>query len=106
MVYGVCRAMLRDVHEAEDATQQVFLSAHKAHLEGAVVRDPAAWLVAIARNECRARITAGMRRPLPVADEDLDLLPAVTTSTVGARRRRSFGPRWRRFPRVSAKRWC
>ena len=77
MVYGVCRAMLRDVHEAEDATQQVFLSAHKAVLGGATVRDPAAWLATISRNECRARIAAGMRRPLPVADEDLDLLPTV-----------------------------
>lgn len=75
MVYGICRAMLRDVHEAEDATQQVFLSAHKALLGGVEVRDPGGWLATIARNECRARIAAGMRRPLPVADEDLDSIP-------------------------------
>src|SRR5262245_56714618 len=76
MVYGVCRAMLRDVHEAEDATQQVFLSAYEALLGGASVRESGAWLAAIARNECRARIAAGMRHPLPLGDEDLDLLPA------------------------------
>ncbi|HEX4745923.1 MAG TPA: sigma-70 family RNA polymerase sigma factor [Gaiellaceae bacterium] len=76
MVYGICRAMLRDVHEAEDATQQVFLSAHKALLGGAQVRDPAGWLATIARNECRARAVAGMRRPLALAGEDLDALPA------------------------------
>ena len=78
MVYGVCRAMLRDVHEAEDATQQVFLAAYQALLGGAAVRDPARWLGTIARNECRARIATGMRRPLSVAEEDLDLLPAVS----------------------------
>lgn len=75
MVYGICRAMLRDVHEAEDATQQVFLSAHKALLGGAAVRDAGGWLATIARNECRARIAAGMRRPLPVAEEDLEAIP-------------------------------
>jgi RNA polymerase sigma-70 factor (ECF subfamily) len=76
MVYGLCRAMLRDVHEAEDATQQVFLSGYQALLGGARVREPGAWLATIARNECRARIADGMRRPLPVADEDLDGQPA------------------------------
>jgi RNA polymerase sigma factor (sigma-70 family) len=72
MVYGVCRAMLRDGHEAEDATQQVFLSAYQALLGGAHVREAGGWLATIARNECRARIADGMRRPLPVADEDLE----------------------------------
>lgn len=74
MVYGVCRAMLRDTHEAEDATQQTFLSAHCALLGGARVRDEGAWLATIARNECRARITAGMRRPLSLGDDDLALI--------------------------------
>ncbi|MDH5281411.1 MAG: sigma-70 family RNA polymerase sigma factor, partial [Thermoleophilia bacterium] len=77
MVYGVCRAMLRDVHEAEDAAQQVFLSAHKALLGGARVRDSGGWLATIARNECRGRIAAGMRAPLPVSDEDLAAIPST-----------------------------
>lgn len=72
MVYGVCRAMLRDVEEAEDATQQAFLSAHRALLSGAEVRDPGAWMATIARNECRARISSGMRAPLPVPAEALE----------------------------------
>ena len=75
MVYGVCLAMLRDVHDAEDATQQVFLSAHTALLGGVNVRDQGRWLATIARNECRARIVAGMRRPL-VVDKDLEGLAA------------------------------
>ena len=71
MAHGICRAMLRDVHEAEDATQQTFLSAHCALLGGAHVRDEGAWIATIARNECRTRIAAGMRTALPVNDDDL-----------------------------------
>jgi RNA polymerase sigma factor (sigma-70 family) len=54
-VGGLCRSLLRDRSEAEDATQQVFLSAHRALLNGAVPREPLAWLLAVARNECYAR---------------------------------------------------
>jgi RNA polymerase sigma factor (sigma-70 family) len=64
-VGGVCRALLRDAAEAEDATQQTFLSAHRALLNGSRPREPAAWLAAIARNECWARVRARMREPLP-----------------------------------------
>ncbi len=78
MVYGICRTMLRDGHDAEDATQQVFLSAHSALLTGTRVRDYRSWLAAIARNECRGRINAGMRSPLPVADEDLEVVASST----------------------------
>jgi RNA polymerase sigma factor (sigma-70 family) len=81
MVFGICRATLRDPHEAEDATQQTFLSAYRSLLGGARVRDDGAWLATIARNECRARIAAGMRKPLPVADEDLEAIPAIGDET-------------------------
>ena len=64
MVVGLCRLLLRDRVEAEDASQQVFVSAHRALLSGAVPREPPAWLAAIARNECRARVRARMREPL------------------------------------------
>jgi RNA polymerase sigma-70 factor (ECF subfamily) len=68
LVRGLCIALLRDRAEAEDATQQVFLSAYKAILNGSDPREPAAWLATIARNECWARARARMREPLPVAD--------------------------------------
>jgi RNA polymerase sigma factor (sigma-70 family) len=58
MVYGVCRLLLRDAVEAEDAAQQVFLSAYRALLAGQVPRQPSAWLGTIARNECRSRLRA------------------------------------------------
>jgi RNA polymerase sigma-70 factor (ECF subfamily) len=65
LVAGLCRALLRDRAEAEDAAQQVFLAAHRALLNGTTPREPAAWLATIARNECWARIRARMREPLP-----------------------------------------
>jgi RNA polymerase sigma factor (sigma-70 family) len=72
MVLGLSRLLLRDPVEAEDAAQQVFLSAHHALLRGSVPRDPAAWLAAIARNECRARIHARMREPLALQEVPSD----------------------------------
>ncbi len=70
MVYGLCRIMLRNREEAEDAAQQTFLSAHRTLVRGGSYHDPAAWLATIARNECRRRL--GKRRPdvVPLNDSD------------------------------------
>lgn len=73
MVLGLCRLLLRNPTEAEDAAQQVFLSAHRAVLGGAGPREASAWLAAIARNECRARIRARMREPLALPELPSDL---------------------------------
>ena len=73
LVLGLCRALLRDAAEGEDAAQQTFLSAHRSLVNGAVPQEPAAWLATIARNECWARIRSGMRRPLPTADVEGEL---------------------------------
>lgn len=67
-VARLCRALLRDRAEAEDATQQVFLSAHRALLNGAAPREPLAWLLAVARNECYARFRQRASAPLPTAE--------------------------------------
>jgi RNA polymerase sigma-70 factor, ECF subfamily len=69
MVLGVCRMMVRDPDEAEDAAQQTFLSAYAAMLQGTSPRDPAAWLGTIARNECRSRVRARTRAPLALTDD-------------------------------------
>jgi RNA polymerase sigma-70 factor (ECF subfamily) len=63
-VLGLCRLLLRDRAEAEDATQQVFLSAYRSLLAGSRPRHPAAWLATITRNECWGRIQQRIRRPL------------------------------------------
>ncbi len=75
-VYGLCRLLLRDSHEAEDAAQATFLAAHKAIVRGGEPREPGAWLAAIARNECRGRIRDRMREPVPAGEEALDGLEA------------------------------
>lgn len=69
LVLAICRRSLRDAAEAEDATQQTFLSAQRALQNGSQPRDPVAWLAAIARNECIARAQARARDPLPTAAE-------------------------------------
>jgi len=71
MVYGLCRTLLRDPDDADDATQSTFISAYTALLGGTNVREAAAWLATIARNECTARAHARMREPLPLLDADL-----------------------------------
>jgi RNA polymerase sigma-70 factor, ECF subfamily len=68
-VLALCRSHLRDPGEAEDATQQTFLSAQRALANGSRPREPAAWLVTIARNECIARVRSRVRRAAPTADE-------------------------------------
>ena len=44
LIQRICRRLLRDEFEAEDAAQQTFLSAYKALLGGAEPRDGEAWL--------------------------------------------------------------
>src|SRR5262249_45134038 len=73
-VAKLCRSLLRDHAEAEDATQQVFLSAHRALLNGSAPREPLAWLLAVARHECYGRFR---RRP-PLQDS-ADGPPDATT---------------------------
>ncbi len=68
-VYGLCRLLLHDPVEAEDAAQQTFLSAYRSLLSGHAPRNPPVWLSAIARNECRARMRARAAESfLPVAE--------------------------------------
>jgi RNA polymerase sigma factor (sigma-70 family) len=67
-VAALCRSLLRDRAETEDATQQVFLSAHRALLNGAAPHEPRAWLLAIARNECYARFRERASTPVPTDD--------------------------------------
>ena len=60
---AICTGLLRDRQEAEDAAQQVFLSALRSLHNGTVPRDPGAWLATISRRECWARA----RRPAVAA---------------------------------------
>jgi RNA polymerase sigma-70 factor, ECF subfamily len=90
-VAGLCRSLLRDHGEAEDATQQVFLSAHRALLNGAVPREPLAWLLAVARNECYARFRERAVAPVPAADAPD---AATTDASVQALRAEELADLW------------
>lgn len=91
-VSGLCGALLRDRTEAEDAAQQVFLSAHRALLNGTEPREPAAWLATIARNECWTRIRTRMREPLPT--EELEAVSAVHDPLAEAIRHADLAALW------------
>jgi RNA polymerase sigma factor (sigma-70 family) len=67
-VARLCLALLRDRAEAEDATQQVFLAAHRALLNGSAPQEPLAWLLAVARHECYARFRQRTATPVPTGD--------------------------------------
>jgi RNA polymerase sigma factor (sigma-70 family) len=85
MVYGLCRLLLKDSDEAEDAAQQVFLSAHRSMLAGTEPREPAAWLATIARNECHGRIRARMATPLTLVADERDAVGADVEHVAGER---------------------
>jgi RNA polymerase sigma factor (sigma-70 family) len=74
-VERVCRALLRDPTDAEDAKQQTFLSAYRALLGGTEPRDVPAWLATIARHECY-RVSAARKAAaipaLAILDEAAD----------------------------------
>ncbi|MCC6223473.1 MAG: sigma-70 family RNA polymerase sigma factor [Thermoleophilia bacterium] len=74
MVLGLCRLLLRDHHEAEDAAQQTFVSAYRSLLRGSEPREDGPWLAAIARNECRARLRTRPRAPVSLDGELTDRL--------------------------------
>jgi len=63
-VRAICLGLLRDRHEAEDAAQQVFLSALRSLHNGTVPRDAGAWLATISRRECWARARQPTVAPL------------------------------------------
>jgi RNA polymerase sigma factor (sigma-70 family) len=81
-VYAICAAMLRDPQEAEDAAQQVFVSAFRALRRGSEPRDPGAWLATIARNESWAR---GRRQPTVPLQPELRDVAQEDPSTVVVR---------------------
>ena len=91
-VRGLCQGLLRDRAEAEDAAQQTFLSAHRALVNGTTPREPAAWLAAIARNECWGRIRTRMREPLPA--EALETAATTNDPLAEAIRRADLAALW------------
>jgi RNA polymerase sigma-70 factor (ECF subfamily) len=71
MIRALCRLLLRDDVEAEDAAQQTFLSAYAGLINGTVPERPTAWLATIARRECWSRLAQRRNQPLLLDDADL-----------------------------------
>jgi RNA polymerase sigma-70 factor (ECF subfamily) len=67
LVYRIAHSVLRNHHDAEDATQETFMRAlrYRRNLEG--VRDPKTWLARIA---WRVAVQRGWRRKESSLDED------------------------------------
>jgi RNA polymerase sigma factor (sigma-70 family) len=86
MVWGVCRGLLDDIHEAEDAFAASFLVLVRR--AGAIARRErlASWLYGVAhRVAVRARANAARRRSRQ--REDVDMLPAKPADEPAARER-------------------
>ena len=64
MVRALCRLLLRNASDTDDAVQQTFLSAYRSLLSGTQPECPEAWLAVIARRECWARTEKRMRQPI------------------------------------------
>jgi RNA polymerase sigma-70 factor, ECF subfamily len=99
-VATLCRSLLHDRSEAEDATQQVFLSAHRALLNGAAPREPLAWLLVVARHECYARFRQRPVSPVPGEDLPDEATPDTSLHVMRARELETVWDEVRRMPRA------
>jgi RNA polymerase sigma factor (sigma-70 family) len=80
-VLGFCRHMLGSQHEAEDAVQQAFASAHGSMRRGSREIAFKPWLYTIARNRCLSILRARRERPAE--------LPEISTAGLNAQVERS-----------------
>lgn len=79
-VYGLCWRMLGQREDAEDVTQEVFVRAlrHLDRWDG--VRPLRPWLLAIAANRCRTRLSRRKTLPVPVEDPHAVAEPRRTSA--------------------------
>lgn len=82
MVYGRCLSMLRNEADAVDATQEVFLKAHR-YAEGFRGNAKAStWLYRIATNQCLNTIRSRKRHPEDPVEEIEDHAPLPVGDSV------------------------
>lgn len=68
-VLSFCRHLLGSQHDAEDAVQQAFLSAHRDMLRGERELDFKPWLFTIARNRCLSTLRARREQPAELPEQ-------------------------------------
>jgi RNA polymerase sigma factor (sigma-70 family) len=73
-VYGLCLRLLRHRHDAEDATQEVFLRVFRSLRRWDPTRPLKPWVIGITVNRCRTLLTQRGRRP-ELADYLQDVAP-------------------------------
>lgn len=78
---GFCRQMVGSTEDAEDVLQEVFVNAHKAILADNREINLRPWLYRIARN----RSLNHLRKPRPVAQESMDLVPMTEAASTAER---------------------
>jgi RNA polymerase sigma factor (sigma-70 family) len=67
-ILALCRNMLGDVQEAEDAVQHTFLAAYNDLISSQKPIHLRAWLFTIARNRCNTMLRARREQPVPDLD--------------------------------------
>ncbi len=78
-VYGLCYRMLGQREDAEDATQETFVRVAKNLHRWDPTRKFEPWLMTIAGNRCRTRLSKRKRRPthfpleVPIADDSVEV---------------------------------
>jgi RNA polymerase sigma factor (sigma-70 family) len=83
LVYRYCLRMLGSREDAEDATQTTFFQALRALRRGVEPAFEQAWLLTIARNECKSRHRAGSRRRLRELTRDPQTLEELAEAPEG-----------------------
>lgn len=71
LILTICNSMTGDYFEAEDLTQDTFLSAYR-NLDSFDGANMKAWLVKIAANKCRDYLKSASRRSVPTPQETFD----------------------------------
>ena len=78
LILSVCYRFVNDYQEAENLTQETFLTAYRA-IDNFVGDNYKPWLVKIASNKCKDYLkSAYVRKCAPVEDEHLEIYPDKT----------------------------
>jgi RNA polymerase sigma factor (sigma-70 family) len=83
LVYRYCLRMLGSREDAEDATQTTFFQALRAMRRGVSPDFERAWLLTIAKNECKSRYRSGSRRRERELTHDPHALAELATAPEG-----------------------
>lgn len=79
LVFTVCYQLVRDHHEAQNLTQETFLSAYR-HIDGYQGENYKPWLIRIASNKAKDHLRSAYFRRVDVTDEMEDRITGTGAS--------------------------